>query len=120
MVLTPQKNQGELEKVKGILESMAIKCGKIHNPSAAIDPDYWRFYVRAGSYQSFAILVGSWHPRKEIILQRILDQETEHTRSIGWLPGSHLTFLCPQDRLKVVGNPSVVQLGRLHSLPFLR
>ena len=66
-----QKDRDELEKVKTILESIGIECGEAHNPSVEVDPDYWRFYVRAKSYKAFAELVGSWHPRKEAILQRM-------------------------------------------------
>jgi hypothetical protein len=65
-----QKDRDELEKVKAILVSLGIACGKLHNPSSAVDPDYWRFYVRARSYQTFAAVVGSWHPRKETLLHR--------------------------------------------------
>jgi hypothetical protein len=67
-----QKDCVELTKVKLILEGLGIACGKIHNPSVNIDPDYWRFYVRAKSYRSFSNLIGSWHPRKERILQRMM------------------------------------------------
>ncbi len=67
-----QKDFVELGKVKRILEEMGIRCGEIHNPSTTIDPNYWRFYVRAESHRTFATLVGSWHPRKEIILRRMM------------------------------------------------
>jgi hypothetical protein len=68
-----QKNEIELGKVKAILESLDVKCGKLHNPSYRVDPDYWRFYVRAKSYRDFACTIGScWHPRKEMILQRMM------------------------------------------------
>jgi hypothetical protein len=59
-----QKSFGNLESVARILESRGIACGRIHNPSARIDPDYWRFYVRKASHERFMSLVGSWHPRK--------------------------------------------------------
>lgn len=67
-----QKDHDELAKVRKILEQMDIACGKLHVPSVRVDPDYWRFYVRAQSYQSFAAIIGSWHPRKEMILQSTL------------------------------------------------
>ncbi len=67
-----QKDLIELDKVKAILEKLGIACGKTHNPSLAVDPDYWRFYVRARSYKTFATVIGSWHPRKEVILQRMM------------------------------------------------
>jgi hypothetical protein len=59
-----QKNRDVLETLVEILESWSIRCGRIHNPSVAVDPDYWRFYVLTGSQQRFMTLVGSWHPRK--------------------------------------------------------
>jgi hypothetical protein len=67
-----QKDLIELGKVKAILEGLDIRCGKIHNPSSRVDPGYWRFFVRAQSYRSFATVIGSWHPRKELLLQRVL------------------------------------------------
>jgi hypothetical protein len=67
-----QKDRCELTKVKAILESINIQCGILHNPSAQIDPDYWRFFVRAKSYRVFAEKIGSWHPRKQPILQRMM------------------------------------------------
>ncbi len=66
-----QKDRVELEKVKAVPERMGIECGQVHNPSAEVDPDYWRFYVRAKSHKDFAGLIGSWHPRKTGILQRM-------------------------------------------------
>jgi len=65
-----QKDRVELEKVKAILGELGIQCGKVHNPSSAADPDYWRFYVLAKSHKRFAELIGSWHPRKEEILRQ--------------------------------------------------
>lgn len=63
-----QKDRVELSKVSKILEDIGIRCGKIHNPSKRVDPDYWRFYVLSGSHRDFARVVGSWHPRKRAIL----------------------------------------------------
>jgi len=37
------KDQLELLKVRNILEEASISCGRIHNPSVKMDPDYWRF-----------------------------------------------------------------------------
>ncbi len=65
-----QKDRIELEKVKLILELLGITCGKMHNPSVRVDPDYWRFFVRTRSHLAFASQIGSWHPIKELILQR--------------------------------------------------
>lgn len=59
-----QKDRKSLEVVAEILSSWEIECGRIHNPSAAVDPDYWRIFVRASSHERFLTLVGSWHPRK--------------------------------------------------------
>jgi hypothetical protein len=61
-----QKCRPTLETLVEILRSARIECGRIHNPSWQIDPDYWRFYVRAASHQRFMTLVGSWHPRKRL------------------------------------------------------
>jgi len=67
-----QKDRVELLKVKTILETLGIACGKMHNPSARVDPDYWRFFVRTKSHLAFAFKIGSWHPIKERILRRMM------------------------------------------------
>jgi hypothetical protein len=59
-----QMSHGSLETLVDILESWDIGCGRIHNPSVAVDPDYWRFYVSTRSHMRFMRIVGSWHPRK--------------------------------------------------------
>jgi len=59
-----QKDRKSLETVKNILTSWDIESGRIHNPSARVDPDYWRFFIRANSWDRFLDLVGSWHPTK--------------------------------------------------------
>jgi hypothetical protein len=59
-----QKDYRSLEVVKSILSSWDIDSGRIHNPSARVDPDYWRLYIAAASHKRFMGLVGSWHPRK--------------------------------------------------------
>ena len=59
-----QKSHTSLETVVSILESWQIRCGRVHNPSAAVDSDYWRTYVRSASTERFLLLVCSWHPRK--------------------------------------------------------
>jgi hypothetical protein len=64
-----QKNRESLEVVKDILESRAIECGRVHNPSPKIDPNYWRMYVRNGWHDKFMRLVRSWHPRKRLQMQ---------------------------------------------------
>lgn len=64
-----QKNYKDLAEAKEILEQLGIVCGKIHNPSKSVDPDYWRFYISAKSYQDFAKIIGSWHPEKKSYLR---------------------------------------------------
>lgn len=63
-----QKNQIDLARLKGILESLSIECGRLHNPSRDVDPDYWRFYVLAASHVRFMKRVSSWHLRKRSLL----------------------------------------------------
>ena len=63
-----QKNHRELSLVRKMLEDVGIKRGRIHNPSKNVDPEYWRFFVRAQSYKDFTHLIGSWHPRKQKLL----------------------------------------------------
>jgi len=65
-----QKNRRKLKEIKEILEKIEIHTGKIHNPSKKVDPDYWRMYVSARSRMRFIKIVGSWHPRKIIILRK--------------------------------------------------
>jgi len=65
-----QKNHAELKKVRGILEKVGIHCGVIHNPSKAVDPHYWRFYVQTQSQRAFVRKISSWHPRKQQFLRR--------------------------------------------------
>ncbi len=64
-----QKNLKDLEQVKRFLEELGIECGILHNPSKGVDPNYWRFFVRACSYGRFAHLIGSWHPVKSQFLR---------------------------------------------------
>ncbi|MBI1812862.1 LAGLIDADG family homing endonuclease [Candidatus Peregrinibacteria bacterium] len=65
-----QKHKLEMKRVKLILEALGIQCGKIHNPSKDVDPNYWRLSVRARSHRNFIRVIGLWHPRKRTILQR--------------------------------------------------
>jgi hypothetical protein len=55
-------------RLQDVLVDMGISCGRLHNPSARIDPGYWRFYVLARSHQEFLSRIGSWHPRKRLFL----------------------------------------------------
>ncbi len=59
-----QKNQQKVQMLKNMLADMGIMCGKLHNPSKRVDPDYWRVFVRAESLMSFVEHIGSWHPEK--------------------------------------------------------
>ncbi|MCX6806902.1 MAG: LAGLIDADG family homing endonuclease [Candidatus Berkelbacteria bacterium] len=64
-----QKNKNELVKLKNILESLGIKCGKIHIPSIRVDPNYYRFFISRNSHQEFVNMIGSWHARKNKIFK---------------------------------------------------
>jgi intein-encoded DNA endonuclease-like protein len=59
-----QKDRKDLEEVKSYLEELKISCGKIHNPSKMVDPDYFRFYVLSSSWNDFAFKIRSFHPDK--------------------------------------------------------
>ena len=63
-----QKNKKDLSGVKKFLEENKIASGIIHNPSKRVDPNYWRFFIRAKSYLRFIKLVGSFHPEKSNLL----------------------------------------------------
>ncbi len=64
-----QKDRRDLSKVKKYLEEIGITCGKTHNPSIKVDPNYWRFFVRAKSYSKFARIISSSHPEKITFLK---------------------------------------------------
>lgn len=64
-----QKDRRDLSKVKEYLEEIGISCGKTHNPSIKVDPNYWRFFVRAKSYSKFAKIISSSHPEKITFLK---------------------------------------------------
>jgi len=76
-VFFAQKDKQDLGEVRGMLLLLGIDCGRLHNPSRRVDPDYWRFYVRRQSIRRFAKVVGSWHPRKAALLRKML-QSTPH------------------------------------------
>ena len=63
-----QNDKEDLARLKNLLKEIGIECGKIHNPSERIDPDYYRFFVLADSHQDFSKIVNSWHPRKKRLL----------------------------------------------------
>jgi len=64
-----QKNKEDLEQLKSYMTELGIMCGKTHNPSKRIDPQYWRFYVSCKSYKEFIEKIGSWHPVKKQLLR---------------------------------------------------
>jgi hypothetical protein len=68
-----QKDRLDLEMVRAFLEGARIRCGRIHNPSVRVDPNYWRFYVLSESHEDFIRRVGSWHPRKRQLLEARLE-----------------------------------------------
>jgi LAGLIDADG DNA endonuclease family protein len=61
-----QKNRQSLDAVQVLLSGNGISCGRLHIPSRMVDPNYWRFFVRAESHRDFMIRVGSWHPQKSV------------------------------------------------------
>lgn len=63
-----QKNKSDILRVKNYLEEFGISCGKVHNPSKKIDPNYWRFFISSKSYKDFAIKIGSSFPDKQKLL----------------------------------------------------
>ena len=64
-----QKDKEDLLEVRKYLEEAEISCGNLHNPSKRVDPNYWRFFVRAKSYSDFASLINSSHPVKRKYLR---------------------------------------------------
>ncbi len=65
-----QKNRTDLTRTHELLELLGVRCGRLHNPSVRQDPDYWRFYVLAASHRQFVNAIGSWHPRKRVLLDK--------------------------------------------------
>jgi hypothetical protein len=59
-----QKDFVDLSQTRDFLSALGISCGRLHNPSRAVDPHYWRFYVRTASIKGFTRVISSWHPRK--------------------------------------------------------
>jgi hypothetical protein len=59
-----QRDRESLERVVSLLHSWRIACGRVHNPSPRVDPNYWRVYVLSSCHERFLSLVGSWHPSK--------------------------------------------------------
>jgi len=59
-----QKDYEDLHQLRNYIMDLEISCGKIHNPSKRVDPDYFRFYVLSRSFRDFGRVIGSWHPEK--------------------------------------------------------
>jgi hypothetical protein len=68
-----QKDRSDLEAVRRCLADLDIGCGRIHNPSVRVDPEYWRFYVLGASHEDYIRRVASWHPRKRLLLETRLE-----------------------------------------------
>ena len=64
-----QKNKKDLERVQNYLLQLEINCGVIHNPSIRKDAEYFRFFIKADSYNKFAEMISSWHPVKSKFLR---------------------------------------------------
>jgi intein-encoded DNA endonuclease-like protein len=64
-----QKNKSDLEQLKSYITDLGIICGKTHNPSKKIDPNYWRFFISCKSYETFIKEIGSKHPIKRQLLR---------------------------------------------------
>ena len=71
-----QKSQSDIVRLKEIMEDNHIVCGAPHIPSKRVDPDYWRLFVRAQSHSDFMHEVGSWHPRKRVLVNQRLILKT--------------------------------------------
>lgn len=65
-----QNGRSKLEKLKILLDGLGIQTGKVHNPSVAVDPDYFRMFVLKPSQELFLRTIGTWHPRKLKTLRR--------------------------------------------------
>ncbi len=66
-----QKNRRDLDQLS-MISQLHITCGRVHNPSRRVAPQYWRFYVSRASIPRFAAVVGLWHPRQSEILDGIV------------------------------------------------
>ncbi|OGH71022.1 MAG: hypothetical protein A3C90_04545 [Candidatus Magasanikbacteria bacterium RIFCSPHIGHO2_02_FULL_51_14] len=64
-----QKDKKKMRTLKLMLQNLGVACGEIHNPSKRVDPEYWRLYIAAASHRDFARIIGSWHPKKQKILE---------------------------------------------------
>lgn len=64
-----QKNLKDLQQVRQYLLELGIQCGRLHNPSKNVAPDYWRFFISCKSYELFGQLINSWHPVKSLFIR---------------------------------------------------
>lgn len=65
-----QKNLQDLNTPRDYLLELHFTCGKIHTPSARIDPNYFRFYLLRDSIYMFSTVIGSYHPIKSKFLRK--------------------------------------------------
>jgi len=64
-----QKNRDDLADLRQRFGRLGLNCGRLHLPSASVDPHYWRFYVSTRSHDRFIQEVSSWHPLKRGLLE---------------------------------------------------
>jgi hypothetical protein len=76
-----QKDRSDLAALRDDLMAEGIQCGVLHNPSRKVDPNYWRFFVKAESHQEFMCRVGSWHPAKERLIADRLSPSSQALES---------------------------------------
>lgn len=69
-----QKDLADLHALREMMIGLGLECGSLHNPSARVDPNYWRFYVLAESHAMFCRRVSSWQPRKRSLIEARLAQ----------------------------------------------
>lgn len=69
-----QKDYACLANLRQVIVDLAISCGVLHVPSRRVDPDYWRFFVRAAGQDRFCQLISSWHPRKRPLMRARLNR----------------------------------------------
>ena len=64
-----QADKSKLRKLQLMLSQLKVVTGSIHNPSKAVNPNYWRMYVCAKSHCRFARIIGSWHPKRQKVFR---------------------------------------------------
>jgi hypothetical protein len=67
-----QKDRTDLARLRRRFVGLGISCGRIHNPSVRVDPDYFRFYVLSESHAVFMQYIKSWHPLKRALISERL------------------------------------------------